>query len=73
MTKANGEEAFGVQSILRMRESIIQQISDAENLMQSLVLQLTHVEATLKILRPEIALTPVRKRPPLTRPHVRRG
>lgn len=73
MSKVNGEEVFGVQSLLRTRESIIQQISDAENLMQSLVLQLTHVEATLKILRPEIAMTPVRKRPPLTRPHVRRG
>ena len=62
MTKASGKEDFGVTSLCRKREQIIGQIGEHEIALQSLMIQLGHVDATLRILRPEIALTALPER-----------
>lgn len=63
MTKANGKEDFGVTSLCRKREEIVSLIGAKEIELNTLVIQLGHIDASLKILRPEIALTGLPERP----------
>ncbi len=62
MTKANGKEDFGVTSLCRKREEIMAQIGEAELTLNSLIIQLGHLDATLRMLRPEIALAALPER-----------
>ncbi len=65
MTKANGKEELGVGTLCRKREEIIAQIGVHEIALDSLLIQLGHLDAALRILRPEISLAalPERKEP----------
>ncbi|HCK83509.1 MAG TPA: hypothetical protein DHW63_03020 [Hyphomonadaceae bacterium] len=56
MTKANGREEYGVTTLCRKRAEIVSEIGEKEIALQNLVLQLGHLDAALRIMRPEIAL-----------------
>ncbi len=55
MTKANGKEENGVTSLCRKRAELVTAIGEKEAELQSLLLQLNHIDAALNIMRPEIA------------------
>lgn len=55
MTKANGREDNGVASLCRKRAELVSAIGEKEAELQTLVLQLNHIDAALNIMRPEIA------------------
>jgi len=73
MTQANGKEESGVASLLRKRFEIVSQIGEREIELQNLVLSLAYIDAALRILKPEIALTAMPERPVIIREASKRG
>jgi hypothetical protein len=73
MTQANGKEESGTASLIRKRFQIVSQIGEREIELQNLVLQLGHIDAALRILKPEIALTALPEKPAIIRNPRRRG
>lgn len=73
MTQANGKEESGCASLLRKRFEIVSQIGEREIELQNLVLSLAHIDAALRILKPEISLTAMPEKPAIIRNPRRRG
>lgn len=67
------KEDYGVASLKRKREEIVSEISETEVKLQALILQLAHMDAALRIIRPEIALPKLPPRPTVNRVTTRRG
>jgi hypothetical protein len=58
MVKPNGKEDFAVSALHRKRDAIVAEIGELEIATQNLIIQLGHIDAALKIMRPETTIAP---------------
>lgn len=65
------QEQYAVAGLRRKRDQIVSEIADAEAKLQLLTMSLGHVEATLRLLAPDILLEALPKRP--MKPRAKKG